>query len=291
MSGISVRTLQYYDEIGVFKPTKVTDAGYRLYDDEALKTLQQILFFKELDFPLKDIKAIMEDPHYDKLKAFKKQKELLIVKRDRLTKLLSLLEKLEKGESCMSFEEFDLSEYIQMLEDFKQENTEEVVRHWGSVEEFDKFISKMKADEVQIAEMAIKQYGSVAKYTAAMKHSMEHFSENMEKMEQIKKNGYIEKNEALNAKLYEDKTKDPKSEEVQSILDEIIKLGQETMPDVDQGEHYWEMMIDWYLHKESLIEAIDKRYGAGASRYMGEALQYYFRNEIKENDIGDAKKG
>ena len=90
MSGISVRTLQYYDEIGVFKPTKVTDAGYRLYDDEALKTLQQILFFKELDFPLKDIKAIMEDPHYDKLKAFKKQKELLIVKRDRLTKLLSL---------------------------------------------------------------------------------------------------------------------------------------------------------------------------------------------------------
>ena len=93
----------------------------------------------------------------------------------------------------------------------------------------------MKADEVQIAEMAIKQYGSVAKYTAAMKHSMEHFSENMEKMEQIKKNGYIEKNEALNAKLYEDITKDPKSEEVQSILDEIIKLGQETMPDVDQG--------------------------------------------------------
>ena len=280
LSGISVRTLQYYDEIGVFKPTKVTDAGYRLYDDEALKTLQQILLFKELDFPLKDIKAIMEDPHYDKLKAFKKQKELLKVKRDRLTKLLSLLEKLEKGESCMSFEEFDLSDYIQMLEDFKQENTEEVVRHWGSIEDFDQFISKMKQDEVQIAEMAIKQYGSVAKYTEAMKHSMEHFSENMEKMEQIKKSGYIEKNEALNAKLYEDITRDPKSEEVQSILDEIIKLGQETRPDVDQGEHYWEMMIDWYIHKESLIEAMDKRYGAGASRYMGEALQYYFRDEI-----------
>ena len=96
LTGISVRTLQYYDEIGVFKPTSLTEAGYRLYDEEALKTLQQILFFKELDFPLKDIKAIMEDPHYDKLKAFKKQKELLKVKRDRLTKLLSLLEKLEK---------------------------------------------------------------------------------------------------------------------------------------------------------------------------------------------------
>ena len=70
---------------------------------KTLKTLQQILFFKELDFPLKDIKAIMEDPHYDKLKAFKKQKELLKVKRERLTKLLSLLEKLEKRRSMYEF--------------------------------------------------------------------------------------------------------------------------------------------------------------------------------------------
>ena len=52
LTGVSVRTLQYYDEIGVFKPTEVTEAGYRLYDDEALKALQQVLFFKELDFPL-----------------------------------------------------------------------------------------------------------------------------------------------------------------------------------------------------------------------------------------------
>ena len=60
LTGVSVRTLQYYDEIGVFKPSKVTEAGYRLYDDQALNTLQQILFCKELDFPLKEIKSIME---------------------------------------------------------------------------------------------------------------------------------------------------------------------------------------------------------------------------------------
>lgn len=277
LSGISVRTLQYYDEIGVFKPTKLTDAGYRLYDDEALKTLQQILLFKELDFPLRDIKEIMEDPNYNKLEAFKKQKELLRVKRDRLNKLLGLLDKLEKGESCMSFKEFDLSEYIQVLENFKKENTVEVIKHWGSVEEFEKFIARVREEEVQVAEMAIKQYGSVAKYTEAMKHSMEHFTENMEKMEQIKNSGYIEKNKALNDKLFEDVTRDPKSDEVQCILDQIIKLGQEAEPNIDHGEHYWEMMADWYLHRESLIEAIDKIHGYGASKFMGEALQYYFK--------------
>lgn len=74
LTGISVRTLHYYDEIGLFKPTKVTASGYRLYDDDALEILQQILFFRELDFPLKDIKAIMQNPRYDKNDAFFRQK-------------------------------------------------------------------------------------------------------------------------------------------------------------------------------------------------------------------------
>ncbi len=61
-TGISVRTLHYYDEIGLLKPTTVTEAGYRLYDDKALEILQQILFFREFDLPLKEIKAILETP-------------------------------------------------------------------------------------------------------------------------------------------------------------------------------------------------------------------------------------
>ena len=71
LSGISVRTLQYYHEIGLLEPTKLTDSGYRLYDDGALETLQQILFFKELDFSLKEIKGIIEDPAYDKTAAYR----------------------------------------------------------------------------------------------------------------------------------------------------------------------------------------------------------------------------
>lgn len=193
LTGVSVRTLQYYDEIGVFKPTRVTDAGYRLYDDEALNTLQQVLFFRELDFPLKDIRSIMEKPDYDRLEAFKKQKELLRAKRDRLNRLLELLGKLEKGGTCMSFEEFDLADYVEALEQFKRENMDEVIRHWGSVESFDELVDRVRDQESGIARNAIKYYGSIEKYVDAMKFSLEHFSENMEKMEKIKEKGYVEK--------------------------------------------------------------------------------------------------
>lgn len=64
LTGVSIRTLQYYDEIGLLKPSELTTAGYRMYDDNALQTLQQILFFKELGFPLKEIKEILEKPVY-----------------------------------------------------------------------------------------------------------------------------------------------------------------------------------------------------------------------------------
>ena len=92
LTGVTVRTLHYYDKIGLLKPSQVTEAGYRLYDGAALGKLQQILFFKELDFPLSDIKEIMTDPRYDKKEALLKQKELLLQKRDRLDGLIKLVE-------------------------------------------------------------------------------------------------------------------------------------------------------------------------------------------------------
>ena len=88
LTGVSVRTLQFYDEIGLLKPTQMTESGYRLYDESALEVLQQILFFKELDFTLREIKVIMENPQFDKKAAFEKQKELIRLNRDRLNGLL-----------------------------------------------------------------------------------------------------------------------------------------------------------------------------------------------------------
>ena len=69
LTGVSVRTLHHYDAIGLLKPTTVSEAGYRLYDDTALERLQQILLFRELEFPLKEIKSILDSPNFDRCKA------------------------------------------------------------------------------------------------------------------------------------------------------------------------------------------------------------------------------
>lgn len=181
LTGISARTLQYYDEIDLLKPSKLTHAGYRLYDDEALQKLQQILFFKELGFKLKEINEFFSQPDFDKIAAFKRQKELFLLKRNRTDRLIQLLSRLEKGEQCMSFKEFDLTDYINALEDFKKNSTDSIIKHWGSIENFDLFINKIKEDEAEVAKLAIQQFGSVEKYTEAMKYNLDHFSEIMEK--------------------------------------------------------------------------------------------------------------
>ena len=81
--GVSVRTLHYYDEIGLLKPARVDpQSGYRFYDAHSLTRMQEILFFRELDFPLKEIRAILSAPHYDKSAALRAQKQLLTLKKN-----------------------------------------------------------------------------------------------------------------------------------------------------------------------------------------------------------------
>ncbi|ABX40663.1 MerR family transcriptional regulator [Lachnoclostridium phytofermentans] len=279
LTGISVRTLQYYDEIDLFKPSEVTDAGYRLYDDVSLETLQQILFFKELDFPLKDIKQIMENPQYDKFTAYKKQKELIRAKRDRLDRLLNLLEKLERGEQCMSFKEFDMSDYFHALQQFKSDHTDEVVKHWGSIEAFDSMLENFKDKESEIAKLAIQQYGSIEKYTEAMKANLKNFPETMEKLQSLgkDKDDYLTRSKEINEKLTKDLTLDVASNEVQELVKEMVLLSNEVNKGFDMGENFWDMVIEGYLHSEQLIKANDSLYGEGASAFIGRALEEYFK--------------
>ena len=127
LSGVTVRTLHYYDEIGLLKPSDVSESGHRLYDELAMETLQQILFFRELDFPLSDIKEIMTNPEYDKSEALMKQKELLMLKRNRLDNLIVLLENSMNGDVDMSFKQFDMKG----IEDSKKKYAAEVKERWG----------------------------------------------------------------------------------------------------------------------------------------------------------------
>lgn len=132
LTGITVRTLHYYDEIGLLPPCEITESGYRIYDEDSLEKLQQILFFRELDFPLNEIKEIMENPNYDKSQALERQRELLIKKRDRLEQLIALVNRTMEGEQQMSFQEFDITE----IEKMKEQYAAEVKERWGDTEAY-----------------------------------------------------------------------------------------------------------------------------------------------------------
>lgn len=281
LTGISPRTLQYYDEIGLLKPSELTQSGYRLYDDETLQKLQQILFFKELGFKLKEIKEILQKPDFDRIKAFKKQKELLLLKRNRINRLIQLLSRLEEGEQCMSFKEFDLSDYIKALEDFKNTSTDDIIKHWGSVENFDMFIQKIKDDEAEVAKLAIKQFGSVEKYTEAMKHNLEHFSELMDNWQSQIPEEMRADDKFL--KLASHKGEDVTSDSIQNLVKEIITYARGNAPSelIGDDKQYCNMIIELYSN-DYLKTVTDTKYGAGSCDYIVEAFRsYLYKSEKK----------
>ncbi len=134
LSGVSVRTLHYYDEIGLLAPTSRTESGYWLYDAAALRRLEQILLYRELDFSLKEIGAILSRPDFDRAEALMQQERLLLLRRKHLDKLIGLTRKLQKEESHVDFEAFDK----QALREYEQE----VRCRWGETPAFNEFDAK-----------------------------------------------------------------------------------------------------------------------------------------------------
>lgn len=128
LCGVSVRTLHHYDHIGLLHPETTADSGYRWYGAAEVERMQAILFFRELDFPLKEIRAILSDPHYDRQAALQAQRELLLLKRDRLDGLIALLEENMKGESQMRFQEFDTTSI--------ERYAAEVKERWGGTDAY-----------------------------------------------------------------------------------------------------------------------------------------------------------
>lgn len=132
-TGVSVRTLHYYDEIGLLKPAFVDEAtGYRYYDENSLIRMQEILFYRELDFSLKSIGRILSSPDYNTKKSLEEQKKLLIIKKERLERLISSIDDLMKGANVMSA--FDNSEF----EKYKAEAQEK----WGRTDAYKEHTEK-----------------------------------------------------------------------------------------------------------------------------------------------------
>ena len=137
LTGISVRTLHHYDEIGLLRPTEVTEAGYRLYDDTALERLQHILFFKELQFPLQDIYEILDSPDFDRKKALEQQIELLTMKKEHLENLILYAREIQlRGVKHMDFKAFDTKKMDEYAAQAKE--------NWGKTDAYKEFEEKSK---------------------------------------------------------------------------------------------------------------------------------------------------
>lgn len=279
LTGLSVRMLHYYDEIGLLKPSKVTASGYRLYDDEALMLLQQIMFYKELEIPLKEVKEILYNSDCNRTRVLENQKKLLILKRNRLNNLIELIDKTLKGENKMSFKEFDMSEYYNALEEFKKEYSDMINNNLGGMQKFDELIEKCKSNEDDIAKMAIKKYGSIEKYVEAMKKNFKSEIFTLaDQFDNFKKDLLEDKHPELNVlfrELVSNMGKEPISSEVQQIAEKIkntIKRDYELFS-MDEDNNYWYSVIQMYLVFPDWIKAVDRKYGKGASKFIGEALK------------------
>lgn len=144
LTGVSIRTLHYYDQLGLLPAAGHTDSGYRLYDDAALERLQQILLFRELEFPLKDIQRILTNSAFDRRKALAQQIELLTLKKQHLESLISLAQKtLTTGGTYMDFTAFDTQKI--------QEYTRQAKQQWGATSAYKEFEQKTAHQTAQEA--------------------------------------------------------------------------------------------------------------------------------------------
>lgn len=129
LSGITIRTLHYYDEIGLLKPTMLTDAKYRLYTEDDLSRLQEILFFREVGFALKEIKELLNSPYYNRSEVLKKQLAILEAQRERIDALVKLVKAEISGEQDNSFSAFSHSKIVELQESFRAE----ILEKWGKL--------------------------------------------------------------------------------------------------------------------------------------------------------------
>lgn len=135
LTGITTRTLHYYDEIGLLNPSIITDAKYRLYTDNDLRRLQEILFFREVGFALKEIKSLLHSPHYNRTEALEKHLSILEAQKERIDGLIALVEAKINGAKETSFLEFSNSKVLELQAKYR----EEVLERWGDTDSFKEY--------------------------------------------------------------------------------------------------------------------------------------------------------
>lgn len=268
ITGVSIRTLRYYDEIGLLKPTELTEAGYRLYDNKALGKLQEIMFFRELEIPLIDIKKIMDNPNYDREQALLAQKSLLEQKRNRLNGIIELITDVMKGVNTMSFGAFNNEEVQKMvnhtLECMSKESLDEQVQKYGSMEKYKEHLASGFDNEQATADL-LKWYGSKEKAIAAV-------------MESTGSTGKIKQEQDKNAEIYERfmSAKKAGNMDMAHSAVEMLAENYKTMFALDNARNILLDLAKEYLQGDKLAEVTDSQFGEGCSEYVANAIQHYY---------------
>ena len=268
ITGVSIRTLRYYDEIGLLNPTELTKAGYRLYDNKALEKLQEIMFFRELEIPLTDIKKIMDNPNYDKEQALLTQKSLLEQKRNRLNGIIELITDVMKGVNTMSFEAFSNEEVQKMvnhtLECMSKESLAEQAQKYGSMEKYKEHLVAGFANEQAVADL-LKWYGSREKAMEAVMQSTGSGEE-------------IKQEQDENAGIYKQfiAAKEAGNMDMAHSAVEMLAENYKMMYALDNARNILLDLAKEYLQGEKLAEATDSRFGKDCAEYVAHAIQHYY---------------
>jgi len=276
LTGISVRTLHYYDEIGLFRPTEVKETGYRFYDDKAIDKLGQILVFRELDLPLADIKLIMDNPDLDRNMVLAKQREMLRAKSQRIERIIASIDEMLKGDQNMDLTVFDETEirtmFTDMLQNVNESQKQIFINLYGSIEAWEQHMMKAASDEKVQKNFAkvVEWYGDkdAAKESIKNQPNSEVFAAYQKRIDDIQK------------KIAEKKGTDVTSFEVRQLIGEYdfvakqlyqVKDAQSLLMDIAKG----------YQENEELMTAMDSVYGSGSAKYIGEAIESFYTTPSK----------
>lgn len=271
LTGVSVRTLHYYDEIGLLKPSVLSEAGYRLYDESALAILHKILFFRELDIPLKTIRLILENPDIDQQQVLRDQKKILAFKKERLERLLASIDMMLAGESEMNFSMFSQADMMQlyraMVKNMSKGNQAAFIQEYGSLENFEQaFLSYALGEPVQKSlSQAAAWYGSKESALRAVEEldnaGMESASQRLDAALR-----------ALAAKVGTDVTQ----HEIMALVQELDSAAKQLYQMQDASAFLLDMAKN-YIHNQKMQVHLDAEYGDGSTEFIGRALEAFYK--------------
>lgn len=275
LTGVSVRTLHYYDEIGLLKPAHVNEAGYRFYDEENLKRLQQILLFREFGMPLKEIQRILEDPALDRIQILRGQRCVLAQKKMHLERLLSSVDSILKGEKEMDFTVFRKEDIEELFQIFVKNAPESIltasIQDFGSMEAFRKnYVEKTLKlyNQPETKQILLEAYGDKEGVLDSVRNPMgtEEIDAYQKKTDSIVKRLVLCRREGMSAQTLE----------VKALICEYA-LATKQVFRLKNERQIMMGIAETYENYEQARSVFDKQYGEdGIAEFLADAVREFY---------------